>query len=513
MNTGTLSRGIRYAGMAVDLGRIARTHDETVRDNARRHLAQRMGRLHGLPQKLGQMLAMSDDAEKADPFAGLGERAEPIPFDVVRPLLERAWGEPITKVVRAIDESGLAASLGQVHRAALLDGTEVAVKVAYPGIREAVAADLKMLGWLSSPVGDLRRGFDLSAYRAEIARDLDEELDYLREQQNQTRYATLAAPDHVVVPRCFSQWSGSSVLVTAWEDGDSLEKTINWPVSAREELARRLLGHFLTMLFDHGLVHADPHPGNYRFRDDRAAGPRLVLYDFGSLLEVSPVDRLALLRLIRESAQCVGDPLPWLISLGFSPALLTPIADKLPAVCKILFEPFSHPGKFDPRSWRRRERMDDVLADGRWNFRMAGPARLILLMRAFRGVLFYLDRLQAQISWSRILEPILHRHATELDRLTPPPTATTGSGFGLLAKHLCIDVRRDGKRTVFLTLPADAVDDLAEVMGDETAERVLARGIDLDAIAASARRQGYKPMTLFALDDPTDAKSVRVWLE
>ena len=88
--------------------------------------------------------------------------------------MEKAWGAPLDSVVQTIDRNGLAASLGQVHRAVLRDGREVAVKVRYPGIRKAVMNDLKVLGWLSAPVGDLRRGFDLNDYRAEIVRNLDD---------------------------------------------------------------------------------------------------------------------------------------------------------------------------------------------------------------------------------------------------------------------------------------------------------------------------------------------------
>ena len=127
--------------------------NETIRENARIHLAQRMGKLRGLPQKIGQILSMSEETEGASAFQPLTDNAQPLPFTEIEPVLEKAWGAPLDSVVQTIDRNGLAASLGQVHRAVLRDGREVAVKVRYAGIAQAVMNDLKVLGWLSAPVG------------------------------------------------------------------------------------------------------------------------------------------------------------------------------------------------------------------------------------------------------------------------------------------------------------------------------------------------------------------------
>lgn len=509
-----LQRAPGYAGLANDLRKVARSKDETVKDNARRHLAQRMGKLHGLPQKIGQIMSMSSDETSAEMFAGLTDGAEPLAFDTVTSILESAWGGRVDTVVSEIDPSGQAASLGQVHQAKLHSGQRVAIKVAYPGIREAVMNDLKMLGWLSAPVGDLRKGFDLGSYRREVVRDLNEELDYPKELANQVRYRTLAASlKTVIVPEPIEQWSRSNVLVSTWEDGETIDEATRWLPNDREELARRILRHFLTMLFDHGVVHGDPHPGNYRFRLDRDAGPQIVLYDYGSVLTLSDADRLALLRLIADTASQRGDPSLWLTALGFDARLLDPIRAKLPAVCSVLFEPFAHPSKFDISDWKRTERLDDILADDRWNFRMAGPAKLILLMRAFRGLLYYLERLKAPISWERVLSPILSRHRVAIDGLATPATSGPSAPFSTMAKYLRIEVRRNGQRKVWLTMPGACVEDLSGIMDEDVIAKVTEQGVDLDAIVRDARRSGYAPMELFTLDDPEQDKTVRVWMD
>lgn len=513
MRTGTIGRAAGYATLALDLRKVKRATDDTVRDNARRHLAVRMGKLHGLPQKIGQMLSMSTDADSSAPFVELGDRSEALPVEEIEAELSRAWGRSCDMALSQIEIDGSAASLGQVHRATLRGGEDVAVKVAYPGIREAVTSDLKLLGWLSAPVGDLRRGFDMDAYREEIIRDLHEELDYRTELRHQRRFHELSSKlDGLIVPAPIEAWCRENVLVSTWEEGESIEQAAHWSKGDRAELARRLLRHFLVTVFEHGFFHADPHPGNYRFRLDAIRGPSVVLYDYGSVATLERLDRIALLRLITDTTARRGRPLDHLVELGFREELLGPIESKLPAICRVLFEPFESPGKFDLSTWCRGERMDDILGEDRWNFRMAGPAKFILLMRALRGVIYYLERLGEPVSWERALAPTLEKCAIDLAS-APPTRPRRSSGFDALARHLRIEVRRGGETRVSLTFPASSVEELPTLMDEETAAKIAERGIDLLAILRSARAQGYTPSELFTLEEPTDGRRFRVWLE
>ena len=510
--TGVIGRSVRYVGLAQDLRRARKSDDETVRSNARHHLSERMGKLKGLPQKIGQIMSMGGD--DGDPLERLHDQAAPLPFDVIEPMLVEAWGAAIDTVVTAIDPVGRAASLGQVHLATLHDGSEVAVKVAYPGIREAVASDLKMLGWLSSPVGDLRRGFNLADYRAEIVRDIEEELDYRIERSHQQRYAALAPTvEGLVVPACHPALSTDRVLVSAWEDGETIDAVGAWPARAREELARRLLKQFLAAVFIRGSFHADPHPGNYRFRLDPNLGPAVVLYDYGSVAALTELDRAILLRLIGDTAARCGDPTGWLIELGFNPDLLGPIRAKLPAVCSVLFEPFMHDFKYDLANWRRTERIDDILGADRWNFRMAGPSKLLLLMRAFSGLVYYLERLTEPVSWGLAIKPVQAAYAATTARLTPPTTTGPEGRFESMARHLRIEVCRNGRQSASITMPAAAIDDLDDIIDKDVLRRIDERGIDLADIVREVRSNGYAPAEVFTLTDEATAHQVRVWIE
>ena len=508
MSNSMLTRSLAYADMARQLRHMKKSHDEVRAERARALLIERMGRLRGLPQKVGQMLSMSDDEDRADAFATLNDQAEPLPFDEIRPLLESQWGRALEEVVSDIEPCGIAASLGQVHRATLFDGRDVAIKVQYPEMKRAVDNDLRMLGWLSKPVGDLRRGFDMSGYRAELRRDLDDELDYQQEAAHQKHMqAALASCDGWIVPVVVDELSSDSILVTEWEPGARIDEIAEWKDTTRRSLGRRLLAGFLHALFHEGIIHADPNPGNYRFRME-AGEPHVVLYDYGCVHYVSESQRLHLLKLIEMATNGQGDPFNALVGLGFNGELLMPLRAKLPAVCKVLCSPFVG-GNSDPASWRLAERMKDVLGSDRWNFRIAGPPNLIWLLRAFRGVAYYLGKLNVFVSWEFAIRPYLSEYATALQAID---VSSPNNDYCLegQARHLRIRVMQDGREKVALTFPALAVDDLSQLMDQSLKEKLERDGLNIADFVRRARASGYRPQTIFECEN--EGKHIAVWL-
>ena len=511
----TLQRMTGYAAMARDAYRLRSADEEHVRAQVRSHLITRMGKMRGLPQKLGQMLSLSDpdgQDESAKQFATLQEQAEPLPLDVVRPVVESAWGCALEDVLSEIDPAAHAASLGQVHRAKLHDGTEVAVKIQYPGIRDAVTADLKMLGWLSIPVGNLRRGFDLSSYRETILEDLEKELDYRQEASQQKAVGQWAENDpFLIVPKVIDHLSTDKVLVMEWQEGDHWNVVRkDWDQQQKRELANGLLRFFLNGLFNHRMMQADWHPGNFRFRRT-TSGVQLLLYDFGCMYQPTDDERLGLARLIRATMERSESPWPLFLKLGFQREYLEPLADKLPSLCRVLFEPFCSEYPYDPADWRLGERVSDILGPDRWNFRIAGPAGLVFLLRAFHGLAFYLEGLATPIFWQRAFEPCAEALAPQMDRLKLPDSARAECNFGTLARHLKIRVRENGRTKVELTQYASSIDHLDDVLDDDVKRRITEQGIDLAEIVSDARRGGYAPTQLFELTE--GVKHIEVWLE
>lgn len=510
MQKSRFGRTLANAALAAEimnLNKLAKEDDAHVLDKARRHLAQRMGQMRGLPQKIGQLFSLAGDERKAEAYAELNQGGQPMPLRHFLAALEQHSGRPWADMLADIEEQGNAASIGQVHRAHSHDHGEVAVKVAYPGIDKALRADLATLKTVTK-AQNLFGGASLDKVVAQLGRDIEAELDYQREATMQEHYRGLIDnPHEIVVPAVVGALSGRGVLVSQWQAGSTLNDTLAWPQDCRFRLATRLVKHCFTMLFEHGLAHADPHQGNYRFRRDPE---QIVLYDFGSVLQLDRARRLALLALIRATQRGQGDPFTLLTQLGFNPALLLPMRRKLPHLCTILFEPFYSPAKYDPTDWNRNERLADLLGDDRWNFRLSAPADMVFLVRCFQGLLFYLNRWKTNISWHLLLQPLLNRHQSALDSLENG--AVGDADFSSVAQHLAVTLWRDDVKKVHLRFPADAVERLESLIGDDIHAKISAAGIDLTTVKRQARRQAYQPTTLIDYHDRAENQRIVVAL-
>jgi len=508
----SLKRTFDLARLAGDAWKLRRATDSKVADHARRALTTRMGRLRGLPQKIGQILSMNAGEPTSD-FLTLTDQAEPLPFSTIRESLESAWEQSISYVVSRIHDPGIAASLGQVHRATLLNGSEVAIKVRYPDIQRAVTHDLNLLGWLAFPSRENRKGFDKAAYINELLRDLAEELDYDVEADHQQWFGRIARTmKGLVIPKIYHEHSNDSVLVTSWEDGETIDEVAeNWTADAKESLARHLFQTFCSLLFNDGLLHADPHSGNYRFRHGQKLH-QIIMYDFGSVLYLSHTERLALIGLLQATMDRESiDPLPYFIAMGFDSNLLSPMKEKLPALCSVLFEPFITNAPYDWTRWNRAVRVAGILDHDRWNFRMSGPARLMFLMRALHGLIYYMEKLGQPINGARILRPIIEKHSQDVERLVLPLASDPSVTFKSLARTLRIEIRDGDDIKALVKLPAMAVEDLETYLDAEVMHKIQRRGIDLSKIVERVRRNGYAPGELFDLN--VDTKRFTVNLE
>ena len=417
MRRNLIGRTLGYAGLARSARKLKRDRDVAVRSNARLHIVARMGKLRGLPQKFGQMVSLRGDPESAPIYEKLTDSAQPLPWKRIKKVLIKAWGGPIEKHVRWMDPNGMAASLGQVHRATLHDGRDVAVKVRYPGIRKAVMNDIKVLGLIAGQSLGLPSGLDFADFRAEILRNLDEELDYRKEADHQRRYRAMAADrPEWVIPEVVNELSNDETLVSVWESGDRIGDAAEWPENDRRRLAVALLDGFMRMLIHHGVVHADPHPGNYRFgnSDDRT---RIILYDFGSVATVTPDHRLALLKLLDVATHGRGDPYCAFTALGFGESHLQPIRDELPQMCKALFQPLYEPNRFKLQWGQVAGAATAAAGNGVMRLWLHLPAHLLFVMRAFNGLRFYHERLRIEVSWSDILAPYIAEHRAALARM------------------------------------------------------------------------------------------------
>ncbi|MGW4905790.1 ABC1 kinase family protein [Streptomyces sp. NPDC004270] len=257
-----------------------------------------LGELKGGAMKFGQAMSVFESAlpeEIAGPYRAaltrLQDAAPPMPARTMHAVLAERLGEDWRELFLEFEEKpAAAASIGQVHRAVWHDGRAVAVKVQYPGAGEALLSDLGQLSRFARLLGPLIPGMDIKPLIAELRDRVSEELDYALEAQAQEAHAEEFADDpDVVVPAVVYQCE--QVLVTEWIDGIPLSEIISEGTQEQRDRAGQLLARFLfSGPARTGLLHADPHPGNFRLLP---GGPEdeeewlLGVLDFGT------VDRLA----------------------------------------------------------------------------------------------------------------------------------------------------------------------------------------------------------------------------
>jgi predicted unusual protein kinase regulating ubiquinone biosynthesis (AarF/ABC1/UbiB family) len=280
----------RYAGHAI--ANSFRNADERahargkLNASAAAHLASTLGELKGAVMKLGQVASQAASilpAEFAEPLKRLQKDAPPMPFAVIRRQIDRDLGKTRAKQFKRIEHKPYAAaSIGQVHRAVLQDGREVVIKVQYPGVAESCDTDLGQLKLA------LRMARIVKVDKAvlddlfeEIRARLHEELDYEQEARNIDLFRRFFAEDpRIVIPATVPELCSRHVLTMILEHGDHLEDAGNsYEPELRNEIALRLFDFMCRSVFELQAVHADPHPGNFAFRQDGS----LVIYDFGCI--------------------------------------------------------------------------------------------------------------------------------------------------------------------------------------------------------------------------------------
>jgi predicted unusual protein kinase regulating ubiquinone biosynthesis (AarF/ABC1/UbiB family) len=291
-----------------------------VQQRTAEQLFRTLGELKGGAMKFGQALSVLEAglpeelvAPYRDQLTALQDSAPPMPTSTVRAELARNLGPDWQERLVWLDGGpAAAASIGQVHRGRWHDGRDVAVKVQYPGAGEALMSDLRQLSRLARTVAPVFPGIDIKPLVTEIQARAADELDYDLEAEAQAAYAEAFRDDpDIVIPDVVAH--GGSVLVTEWLDSaHSLATTIREGSQAERDHYGQL---FVRFLFAgpgrSGMLHADPHPGNFRVIPAADGGPgQLGVLDFGAVARL-PERRLpeAMGRLIRTALEHDADHL------------------------------------------------------------------------------------------------------------------------------------------------------------------------------------------------------------
>ncbi|HEX3911631.1 MAG TPA: AarF/ABC1/UbiB kinase family protein [Solirubrobacteraceae bacterium] len=270
-----------------------------------------LGTMKGAAMKLGQVMSFLDVGlvpeqhreEFQRELAKLRDAAPTVSFKQMRKVIEDDLEEPVNEVFASFDEEPIAAaSIGQVYRATLHDGREVAVKVQYPGVAGAVRADMQNLDMIMRLLKRMTPGLDVKAITKEVRERIIEELDYELEAQNQRSLVRIfAGHPFIVVPDVVSSLSRERVLVSDFVHGVGFEELKRRSQDERDRIGEIVFRFFLGCLYRHRQFSGDPHPGNFLLLDDG----RVAFLDFGLFkrLDAAPVE----LELAAQRAVSEGD--------------------------------------------------------------------------------------------------------------------------------------------------------------------------------------------------------------
>jgi predicted unusual protein kinase regulating ubiquinone biosynthesis (AarF/ABC1/UbiB family) len=364
-----------------------------------------LGELKGGAMKFGQALSIFEAAipdELAEPYRDaltrLQSAAPPMPAgDVHRVLAEqlgRGWRR---RFAEFDDEPTAAASIGQVHRAVWHDGRDVAVKVQYPGADEALLADLRQLSRFTRLIQPLVPGMEIKPLIAELRDRMIEELDYRDEADNQRAFAAAFADDpEIRVPRVVA--SAPKTVVSEWITGTPLSQIIRSGDQPTRDEAGRLLAEFHYASPPRaGLLHADPHPGNFQLMPDG----RLAVIDFGAVARLPGGSPMVLQLMTRMALLGESERLMQLLRTeGF----IRPGMRLDPEGVLSYLGPFAEPLRSErfrfSRRWlqRQAERVGDMRGpDFRTGRALNLPPRHLLIHRVTFGTLAVLCQLGAEV--------------------------------------------------------------------------------------------------------------------
>ncbi|MEO2169310.1 MAG: AarF/UbiB family protein [bacterium] len=380
-------------------------------------LVDRSKELRGTFLKLMQMLSMRNDIlpdEVLDVMSVVQSDVPPMPFDMIRDRIEKELGDTVENLYDTFEETAFAAaSLGQVHRGTLKDGTEIVVKIQYPGVEKTVEQDLqnlKALLHVFTLVGrDLfRQPIDADALYREMKERLNEELDYENEARNTEWFAEVLADDHeIIIPSVFPERSSRRVLTLEYIEGYRLADIMKPGIDQelKDWVAVKFFRTLWQQILEFGVIHTDPHPGNYLI----TYRPELAILDFGSVRALSEETRLGYVHLARAILDDdYAAKVAAMIELGY----LAPEDDAASTieVLDLIFEPATVDREYDPQEYGSIDRaMKSAQIRIESGFFRSPPPHSVFLGRALIGLDSYMQLLGTRANFHRLFAECVER--------------------------------------------------------------------------------------------------------
>jgi predicted unusual protein kinase regulating ubiquinone biosynthesis (AarF/ABC1/UbiB family) len=379
-------------------------------------IVERSKELRGAFMKLVQTLSMRDDIlppEALQVLSVVQSAVEPMDFTLIREQIVRELGAPPEQLFAAFEEDAFAAaSLGQVHNAQLHSGEDVVVKVQYPGVEETVNQDLQNIKALLQTFTLLgREVMHQKIHESEVYRELEqrlhEELDYVNEAKNIALFQKMFRDDdEVLIPEVYPDVSSRRVLTMGRLEGYPFKDILGAGVdqSLKDWVAIKYFRVLARQIFEFGVLHTDPHPGNYLV----TYHPKLAILDFGSIRIFPEAIRKAYHQLagaiLADDTVAMADGF---IRLGFLDRGADP--DPLVRIIHLVFGPLVEDRVYDPRRFHSVETALEVASIGLHNRLLKAAGHRLFLWRALVGFDTYMKQFGTVTNWHREFKAAVER--------------------------------------------------------------------------------------------------------
>jgi len=374
-------------------------------------LTRQLSQMRGAAMKIGQMISMESSdflpKEFADILARLRADAKHMPRKQLLKVLDEVWGRGWRAKFKSFDMQPIAAaSIGQVHRAEMPDGTQLAIKIQYPGVRESIDSDVKNVAALLRMSGLVPASLDVAPVIEEGRIQLHQEADYEREAAYLKRFGdALSGEEPFHVPSYYPTISTDKVLAMSYCEGVPIEDMADAPQETRNLIVQTLMTLTLRELFDLRVMQTDPNFANYQYNKDAA---QIVLLDFGASRDigtsVSETYRALMAAALSGDSEATFDAA---VDIGFIPAEMKAAhRSVILELIELIIEPLTRDEPFDFGDPSLAQDLRDKampLATKRdlWH---VPPTEMIFIQRKLGGMYMLATRLKAVVDVSALLE-------------------------------------------------------------------------------------------------------------
>lgn len=473
--------------------------DQVLREQSAKFLSQFFESEKGLFLKVGQMMGSNPEALEEIQNLAKAESEHFIKLEEMMPHLDPEFQTEIEKRNIQFYDQVHVASLSQIHLG-IADDAEFALKIQYPGIREKIDSQFRLLNFTKtlqkfSPLGKFK--FSFSEYLEEFQQTLERELDYAREIANIAKFENLNKDRNVSFPRVVaSEAKGRSYLMTKVHGKDLFHISKTMDAAKKRSLADQWLMLYFRQFFVDGFIQGDTQFGNFLIQEMEPL--KIAHLDFGQFIDIPKERRKAAFELLSGIISGADiNVLNLLQNLGMDPEKLKYLGPELPVVLSELLWFFTAPHRVKIANMGVSERIDKILEEKKWWFRSAGDAEFFMLIKSWMGMSKIFAALDIGIDWQNSFLEIKKEAEQALAGVKLKPSLTDPVMLGGMAKDLIVEVTKNGKAHVNVTLPARALIDLEEFISPEVVAAMTKKGMDLHKIKKDILASGLKPGLVF----------------